>query len=276
MTKELRKIDEERGILRLTLVDERWYIKDATSPITGNPEYRYVPSVTWIAGHYPKGVQFYKWLAEHGWDESQAIKQAAGDKGSKVHLAVADLVAGKTIAIDAKYPNQSTGQDEELTPEEYACLMSFVDWYSQGEFEILKSEYVIWNDTVGYAGTVDLKVRRKADGAIGILDVKTGQNVWPEYELQVSAYKHADSETDVSFTGIIQVGYRRNKAGWKYTEVEDRFSLFLAAKQIWENECAGQQPLQKDYPLALTLPVSPEPKTEPPKKGRKVAVQSQD
>ena len=33
-----------------------------------------------IAGHYPKGIAFYKWLAEKGWDESQALKSAAGDK----------------------------------------------------------------------------------------------------------------------------------------------------------------------------------------------------
>jgi hypothetical protein len=65
------------------------------------PILKYVPSVTWITGHYPKGVQFYKWLAEHGWDESQAIKQAAGDNGSKVHDAISAILRGEEVRIDS-------------------------------------------------------------------------------------------------------------------------------------------------------------------------------
>jgi hypothetical protein len=57
------------------------------NPVTKFPEFRYVPPVTWIAGHYPKRIAFYKWFAEKGWDESQALKSAAGDKGSKLHEA---------------------------------------------------------------------------------------------------------------------------------------------------------------------------------------------
>ena len=53
--------------------------------------------------------------------------------------------------------------------------------------------------------------------------------------------------------GILQVGYRRNKAGWKLTPVEDQFPLFLAAKQIWQKECEGVAPLRRDYPLSVSL-----------------------
>jgi hypothetical protein len=59
-----------------------------------------------------------------------------------------------------------------------------------------------------------------------IIDFKTGQNVWPEYELQVSAYKHALEDKGFKLA-ILQVGYKRNKAGWKFTEIEDKFDLFL-------------------------------------------------
>ena len=40
---------------------------------------------------------------------------------------------------------------------------------------------------------------------------------------------------------------------YKFTEVEDQFPLFLAAKQIWAKETKGQVPHQKDYPLKITL-----------------------
>ena len=41
---------------------------------------------------------------------------------------------------------------------------------------------------------------------------------------------------------ILQVGYARNKAGYKWTEIEDKFPLFLAARQIWSSETEGQEP----------------------------------
>ena len=68
---------------------------------------------------------------------------------------------------------------------------------------------------------------------------------------------------------ILQLGYRRNKAGWKFTEVEDKFDLFLAARQIWHNESSGDKVSQKDFPLMLSLAPATkeaEAKTAEPKK----------
>lgn len=249
MKKEIREVDTERGIVQITTFDERWYwkaVEDRSIPTVKN---LFVPSVTWIAGHYPKGIAFYKWLADKGWDEAEAIKQAAGDKGSKIHLAIDDLVHGKEITMDAKYPSKITGQLEELSVQEYEAILSFADWFNETKPEIIASEYVVFNDEYGYAGTIDFKC--KIDGKTYIVDLKSGQYIWPEYELQLSAYKHAEQGIDA--LAILQVGYRKNKKSFKFTEIEDKFDLFLAAKQIWANECSGQTPAQKDYPLSISL-----------------------
>src|SRR5882724_8254183 len=124
MKKEIRTVDKEKGIIQVTIADERWYIKDAINPATKLPEFMYVPSVTWIAGHYPKGVGFYKWLADRGWDEAQAVKVAAGNKGSKVHLAISASRRGEEVRIDSKFLNRDTEQMEELTLEEVDCIKS--------------------------------------------------------------------------------------------------------------------------------------------------------
>ena len=42
------------------------------------------------------------------------------------------------------------------------------------------------------------------------------------------------------------------------TEIKDKFDLFLASKKIWAEETAGAAPLQRDYPLVLSLPAAPE------------------
>ena len=275
MKKLIKEVDKERGIVQITTFDERWYAKSAQNKETGLPYYLFVPSVTWIAGFYPKGIAFYKWLADKGWDESEAIKQAAGDKGSKVHLALEDLLAGEEVKIDSQYMNKSTGLLEELKPEEYEALLSFAEWFKETKPEIISSEIVLFSEKHGYAGTVDFICR--IDGKLYIVDFKTGQNIWPEYELQVSAYKEALKETKIDAIkegeevglAILRVGYRRNKHAYKFTEVEDKFDLFLAAKKIWANETAGQAPSQKDYPMALSLGLKKVEEEKPTKKEKK-------
>jgi len=239
---EIKKVDEQKGILQITTLDERWY--------TINNEF--YPSVTWIAEYYPKGIGYFKWLANKGWDEAEALKVAAGDKGSKVHQAIALLIEGETVNIDDKLTNPTTGEEEELTPEEYECIMSFVDWHKeQKDIKYLAHEEVVYNIKYKYAGTLD--IRCQIDGQLYIIDIKTSQNIWPSHEIQLSAYYHTDNIGTPHKLAILQVGYRRNKKKFKFTEIPDQYELFLAARTIWEKEAAGIEPKQKDYPLRLSL-----------------------
>jgi hypothetical protein len=106
------------------------------------------------------------------------------------------------------------------------------------------------------------------DGKTFIIDFKTSKQVWPEYELQVSAYKKPIETAEFNIEGlndvaainlaILQIGYTRNKAGYKFTEVEDQFLLFLAARQIWQKESAGQAPSMREYPIVISPAVSVE------------------
>ena len=288
MKKTIKTVDEKKKIVQITIEDERWYSKP-------NPEKEeeliYVPSVTWITQFYPKGVAFHKWLASKGWNEAEAIKLAAGDKGSKVHYAIADLIDGKQVNMDAKYSSKETGADEPLSLQEYECLMSFVNWWKAAKPSVVAREIVVFDDLEGYAGTLDLlckipRLQTKKEAKEGkerefdlwLIDFKTSPNIWPSFELQVSAYKNALMEmllkeeaerqkedpkddgmditaeevTKIKF-GILQVGYRRTQKGYKFTEVEDCYNLFLSTKAIWAKETAGQTILKKDYPIELTL-----------------------
>lgn len=241
MKKYIKQIDN--GV-QITIADERWYLFG---------EKEYFPSVTWIASYYPKGVAFHKWLASKGWDEAEAIKSAAGDKGSKVHRAIEDLLDGKEVKMDSLYANPTTEKAEELTLEEYECLMSFTAWWQAHKPTLLAKELVLTNREYGYAGTADLVCR--IEDKVWLIDFKTSQNIWPEHRLQISAYAHAlrDAHQQIDTLGILQLGYRRNKHAYKFTEIEDCFDLFLAARKIWEAETAGQEPLKREYPLALCL-----------------------
>jgi len=248
MQKVTRKVAE--GIVQITTLDERWYelSKEGEEP-------KYIPSVTWICSYYPKGTAFYKWLANKGWDESVAIKEAAGNRGNKVHAAIADLIAGYEVKIDDRYINRDSGEMEELTVEEYRGIMSFVGWHKKVNPVYLATEKSHISEELNCAGTIDLECEivnpktKKAER--WIIDLKTSAYIWPEHELQVSAYKHIRN-VDYKL-GILQVGFKRNKAGFKFTEVEDKFDIFMAAQDIWHNETKNVKPLQRDYPEVLTL-----------------------
>ncbi len=57
---------------------------------------------------------------------------------------------------------------------------------------------------------------------------------------------------------ILQVGYKRNKAMFKWNELEDKFKLFTHAKAIWANENENEKPKVRDYPIIISPAVSVE------------------
>ena len=234
---------KEPGWVQITTLDERFYLRQEDE--------RVFPSVTWITGYYPKGVEFYKWLASKGWDESVAIKEAAGERGRRVHQAIEQLLNTGKIKMGDTFPVGESENFSELTVEEWEAVMSFHEWYDLTRPEILAIEQVCYNEEEDYAGTIDLKV--KIEGVTYVVDLKTSQNVWPEHKLQVSAYLHTP-QGEAEKCAILQVGYRKNKKKlWKFTEVEDSFELFLAAKKIWHSENDNVMPKQYKFPTELTI-----------------------
>lgn len=233
-------VDEAKKILRITTADERWYLIGE----------QYIPSVTWICEHYPKGIGFYKWLAQHGWDEAQAIKEARGDEGSVVHQAMVSLLNGNEIHYNSVFSIPDTKLAREITVEEYASVMSFVAWINDTQPKIIAFDEIIVSSDRSYAGTLDLRIKIKNQP--WLIDIKTSQYIWPSHELQVSAYKHGGNFLDHK-TAILQLGYKANKKKFKFTEIEDKFELFQATQRIWAEECSKVQPLQREFPLTLKL-----------------------
>lgn len=266
MKKIIREVDEKKGIHQITIVDERWYCKEIKNDKTGVPEMKFVPSVTWITQSYPKGIGYFKWLADHGWDEAESLKNAAGDKGSKVHLAIEDIMQGKEVRIDSKFMNKSTGLEEELTLEECDAIMSFIAWRDEVKPEMITFETTVFSDQHNYAGTIDFIC--KIGEEYWVIDFKTSQYVWPAHELQLNAYKQTvengenmirDPKNKSGYMdvtnlkmAVLQVGYRRNKAGWKWNEIPNDFDMFLTAQKIWTREHGEEKPNKRDYPIVIS------------------------
>jgi hypothetical protein len=292
MKKEIREVDHQRGIVQVTVADERWYLKSSTDQSTGLPTYKGVPSVTWVASFYPKGIGYYKWLGEHGWDESQALMREAGEKGSAVHKAIEMILNGEEFRIDTKVVVESN--ERELTFEELEAVRSFCDYLADlkenYEVETIRNGMTLMSDQYNYGGTLDWLMQltpkvgaeknplKLTGPTVFLIDFKTSQQVWRSAEMQVSAYKRTieNGENPVEFLNengtstnklldvsniriaILQVGYRLNKRFWKFTEIEDCFDLFLTSQIIWKREAGDAEVKVVDFPIVLALGKSKE------------------
>lgn len=260
MKQEIIEINKELGIFRATSLDERFYIKTLKDNPNGFSDYKFYPSSTWITAYYHKGVELIKWIAKNGYNESELLKKEAGKKGSKTHYACADLMIGEKVNIDSKYTNKITGEQEELTVEEYTNVISFGEWADITKPEVLAIEQTAFNEEHQYAGTIDYILR--IDGQVWIVDLKTSKSIWPPAKLQVSSYSHleidlksrqiTEEEWKNRKLAILQIGYTKNKfKKYKFTEIEDKFDVFLSTKAIWANENANVSPKQIEYPTSL-------------------------
>ena len=242
---EYEIIDKEKGIVRKTTLDERWY-----GGLTENEkDFWWKPSVTWIASYYPKGAEYMRYIANKGWDESERIKNEAGDRGTIVHHAIQKGMEDGKLLIGDKIKDRE-GVDREMTPDEYYCALTFKQWWeSVGKPKPVAIERTVISQEDDFAGTLDYLFE---DGLL--LDIKTSKDIWPSHELQLSSLKKAALENglDVKKIAILQVGYTRNKnQHYKFTEIEDQYNLFLSAKTFWKKENNGSKPFQRDYPLEI-------------------------
>ena len=268
--KEIVNVDKERGIIRITTADERFYTREVFETATGLPKIDYRPSLTHIVGFYPKDKGFENYLKKNG-DESEEIAMAAAERGSKVHQAIESLNSGQVVEINSMFENPRTGMSDELTWDEYAVVKTYADWWqNEGhkEFIILEVEKVVWPEGPGtevggplhFGATLDLCVKRISDGKIGIIDVKTSKAVYDSHKIQVSALREAKKAegVGVEWQAILQVGYRLNKAGYKFTEVEDLFDQYLVAKKIYDYKVGKSGPSQIELPIKLSLEIKKE------------------
>lgn len=283
MKKEIIQIDKKKGIYRITTLNERWYAKEALNKETGLPEFQYLPSSTWVASYYYTSPYLIQWIASKGLDESERLKQAAGDKGSKVHYACNDIDMGKEINISDKYPNPTTGELEELKIEEIDCIQSYCNALKEFQPQILASELTGFTDIS--AGTIDkiwaIKNEVTNLRQIYIVDLKTGKSIYDEYKLQLGSYSHMDidykklgiteEEWQNRKLAILQLGYILNKAGYKFTEIEDWWDEFSqVAYRVWQKMNPNAKPKEASYLLILKSPLIKVAEPAEPEKTKKV------
>ncbi len=131
------------------------------------------PRVTSIINIKSKPA-LYRFYAElNGFSEGESIKKKSADEGTKVHEAVQAIL---------------TGQEPEIDPTIAPAVAGFRNFLDKTDIQVdpdfIEKRVVSFNER--YAGTIDALAL--IDGRFGILDIKTSQAIYRDYNLQTAAY----------------------------------------------------------------------------------------
>jgi hypothetical protein len=165
-------------------------------------------------------------------DAWELERDIAADRGTAIHEAAEQYALGKAV---------------DMVPEIEPYVKAFDSFCYDFKPEFMYTEALVVSHTYGYAGTLDSIVR--IDGKTYVLDIKTGNYVWPEVALQLSAYARADfigdrtSGKESSLPPLYKRGLvlHLQPDGYKLYPVrlgDTEFNSFLAAMDMyhWSTE----------------------------------------
>jgi len=145
-----------------------------------------------LVGWGIKAVSNWAWDNIDSWSKlpkTDAIKLLKGSpysqrddaaaRGTAVHKTLEALLSDKPMPQD-------------LTKDEQACADAAADFLAQRDSKHLGTEITVYNDSMGYAGTLDLwEIDRQ--GQSWILDYKTSKSgIFPDMAIQQVAYQRAE------------------------------------------------------------------------------------
>lgn len=131
------------------------------------------PRVTSIINIKSKPALYHFYAGLNGFGEGESIKKKSAAEGTKVHEAVQAILTGQEPEIDPA-----------ITPAVTAFKKYLVENNIQVDPDFIEKRVVNFNER--YAGTIDALAL--IDGRFGILDIKTSQAIYRDYNLQTAAY----------------------------------------------------------------------------------------
>jgi len=142
-------------------------------------------------------------------------KTAAADKR--------DLAAEIGSAIHAWVESFIKGEAPEMPEDDRVAegVNNFIKWLDSSGFKLLETEKIVYSRQHGYVGTLDITAEK--DGKLYLLDIKTGNAIYPEYNIQTAAYLKADQEeTGREYAGRVILRLSKETEEEYYTRMKKK------------------------------------------------------
>ncbi len=142
-----------------------------------------VPGTTTITGRFKDSGALMFWAFNQGKSGAESLYETtdkAKDAGTHAH----DMVEAHIKKLPMPDPN---GMAEDVLKAANNSFMAYRSWESQTSLEILDTEMPLVSERYRFGGTPDAV--GLVNGALCLVDWKTSNGVYPEFLIQLAAYK---------------------------------------------------------------------------------------
>lgn len=131
------------------------------------------PRVTKIVEIKAKPALYRFYGGMESFEAGEKVKEKSANEGTLIHESIEALLLGKEIDVS-----------ESIKPS----VDAFMDFVSKKFIKVVPEfvERRLFHPDHRYAGTLDAIA--EIDGKVGVLDIKTSQEIYRDYNLQTSAY----------------------------------------------------------------------------------------
>lgn len=231
------------------------------------------PSITNITGMMNEDFlpgYYAKLVAEHAVENLDQLRYQVDKFGPQIAVGALKAVPSQPNAnaaigdeIHAAIDDWCKNPDNEPTFTTVTAAHMYEQWLNfvkKYPVKILKSEFTIWSYKYGYAGTGDL-LWELPDGTRGIVDTKSGNNVYPKVAMQTSALAHGDVIIDnfgneepmipTQFQNVMHIRPRSVKL-YELQHTDRAFKAFLACRQLFEWKSLYKEETIPEEPMVMT------------------------
>jgi len=226
---------------------------------------------------YNKGIGFVRWLLSKSPEEAQTILEEAGNKGTRIHAALADLVHGHAVKLASSvYSDGKSSHKSNLTDEEWHYLRSFVNFVEDYKPISFSLEQSVASSKLGWAGTYDWICTLEVEYKVGtgkkavvkkkrikvLLDFKSSNAIHDSYNLQLAAYWLVLKERKQAnglHTGVLRVGTKHRRGYelklWSPQQTAYHGKIMKAVNEIHLYKEGKPEPRITEFPSELKVKI---------------------
>jgi hypothetical protein len=190
-----------------------------------------VPGTTTIVGLRAKPflLQWANRIGLEGIEMSKYVDDKA-DIGTLAHDMILCHFEGKECDVSDYSPKQVSQAEN--------SLLSFFEWQKHVSVTPILTETPLVSERYKYGGTIDLYC--SINGYKALVDFKTGDALYPEMAIQLSAYVQLLKESghEVDYALILRIG-RDETEGFeerRYPDLSIQWDIFKALLSVYYNE----------------------------------------
>jgi len=202
-----------------------------------------VPGVTTIIGRFKDSGGLLWWAFEQGKSAERGEisslydrRDEAADAGTLAHNLVESFLHDETMDnILAQIPDNDIGKKALQGYE------NFIRWKEDNKIRIYEQEMELVSKSYRFGGCPDA-VGVNSRGELCLLDWKTSNNIYPDYLIQIAAYKQLWEENNpeqLITGGLHLLRFSKENADFAHhywSELDDAWEQFKLFRQAYEND----------------------------------------